>query len=105
MLDTQQIDKVKATMRTVGWQEVMLPAMQEHGKQLIKLLLKAPSERPEPYRSIPDDVIRGEVRGIQWLIEIWTMEIGVFEHNQRRDQEDEAQANGSTADSISANQR
>lgn len=88
MLAPAEIQKLKTQLALSGWTDVQYPAMKNHRDGLVGIVLKCGAERPEPYRTIPDDIIRGEIRGVEWAMNVWQQEIAVSDHNRMRDELD-----------------
>jgi hypothetical protein len=93
MLTAEDIDKVKLTMRTAGWNEVMLQRVADRIRAKIKILLLHPSERREPERD--DNVLRAQIAELQWFVEYWDAEIQAHEINRKADELRDREMNGS----------
>ena len=88
MLSPEEIEKLRPVMAMAGWREVMRPVIQNHGIQMTKVILTPPSERPGAYKEMDDNILRGEIRACEWMMSVWQNEIKVYDHNQKKDEED-----------------
>jgi hypothetical protein len=96
-LDDEAIRKLRVTMATSGWNDVMRPAIENRGRQAIKALTLGRSERAKEYAGqefdAEDDLLRAIIRDCTWMTNVWQNEIAVADHNRRLDELDrQAQA-------------
>jgi hypothetical protein len=82
MLSSEQIDKVRLTLQTSGWNEVMMPAYKMRATEAIKALCLAPEERQGQFKGLDDSTLRAIVRETEWMLNVWVNEINVFEMNR-----------------------
>ena len=91
MLSAEQIEKLRPMLQTSGWREVVVPLLEARKKRMQEIAFLLPSERPEPYRGLDDQVatslMRGEVKCCEWLMHAFTNEVMVRDLNEQRDQE------------------
>ena len=103
MLNDEQIQKVRGTMQTGGWKDVVVPLVVNRGRELTKLALRMPTERGAPYKDMEDrdamNHIRGRIEEIEWLISFFENEVNAFDYNRQRD-ELARQANGVEANTL-----
>lgn len=81
-LDDDQIRKLRTTLATEGWREVIEPLVAERGHRFMKMAFGPVSERPEAYRDAEFDFFRGVVDNTQWMLTYWKAEIDVHNHNE-----------------------
>lgn len=86
MLNEDQIQKIKLTLASGGWNDVMKPAIANRGNAALKQLVLSPSEREGEYKGMDDNAIRARIREAEWMLSAWTNEVTVFELNRRRDE-------------------
>ena len=103
-LDADQIQKVRQTLFTAGWREVIAPAIANRGRNALKSLALSRTERVSAYKGTDfdtdDDVLRAIIRDCEWMISVWTNELAVAEHNRTLDELDRQ---NSTQDPAGAN--
>lgn len=81
----------------------MQPALVNRGKQAIKALTLAPSEREKEFKGTvfdtEDSVLRAMIRDCEWMIAVWGNELAVSEHNRRLDELDRQDSNAPVTNS------
>lgn len=82
-LNDDQLDLVRQTLATRGWNEVMQPFYLNRGRQALKLLALYPAERAGELKDLEDDQLRAVVRECEWMTNVWRNELQVAEHNRR----------------------
>ena len=91
-LNDEQIQKVRLTLATSGWNDVMRPAIENRGRQALRALTLSRSERAVELKGTDmdtdDDILRAMIRDATWMTTCWTNEISVAEHNRRLDELD-----------------
>ena len=91
-LNDEQIQKVRLTLASSGWTEVMYPALVNRGQQAVKALILSRSERTSQYKGTDfdtdDEVLRAMIRDTNWMVVCWANEINVAEYNRQRDELD-----------------
>lgn len=92
MLTADEIDKLKLTLRTAGWNEVILQRVADRIRGKIKTLLLHPSERRESEQD--DNVLRAAIQELQWFVECWEAELQAAEINRQADELRHEQMNG-----------
>lgn len=97
MLDQEEVGHLRRMMQTEGWSKVMKPYLVNRGNNLIRALCRAPSERPSPYKDLDENVMRGELRAIEGLLNWVENEVAVADHNRQRDELDAANGRGEPA--------
>lgn len=90
MLSAEQVDKLKLTLASSGWREVIFPAIQQRAQEAVKNLVLNPAERAGEYEGLADDQIRHRIRALEWMSRIWDLNIQVADHNRRLDELDSA---------------
>lgn len=85
-LDREQIDKVRLTMLSAGWNDVMKPALEQRVRQKIKSLILFPAERNG--KDQDDSALRAAIKELEWMLVSWQNEIAASDHNQRVDELD-----------------
>ena len=97
-LNEEQIQKIRHTLSTSGWYEVMKPALENRGRNAVKALTQSRSERAVEYKGTDfdtdDDVLRAVIRDCTWMVGCWGNEIAVAEHNRTLDELDRQSASG-----------
>lgn len=98
-LSYEKVQHLKVMTHHTGWSEILEPYLRARGNELIRLLLMPPSERPEPYRSLEENIVRGEIRGIEGVLRWVQNQIVAADHNQKLDELD-AQARTNSGDTA-----
>jgi len=92
MLTDEEVQKVRLVMASLGWNDVILPAIVNRGKQAVKALVMSRAERSNQFKGTDfdtdDDVLRALIRDCEWMMATWTNELAVAEHNRRLDELD-----------------
>lgn len=100
-LNEEQIQKVRLVIASSGWNDVMRPALENRGRQAVKALCLAPTERAAAFKGsdfdTEDHVLRAIIKDSEWMIAVWSNEIAVFEHNRRLDELDRQGTNPASA--------
>ena len=103
-LNEEQIEKLRLTTSTAGWNDVILPIVAGRGRQAIEALLLDPSERGGEFKNMSDDAIRARARAVEWLLAVLRNELAAATHNRRLDELDrQAAAEAATQGSPPAN--
>ena len=88
--DPDVIARIRALLASAVWNTDIKPALAERARGLIKTLVLSEAERPQP--SQPEDMIRGRIQEIEYILSAFENEIRVFDHNRLRDELDRRQA-------------
>ena len=90
MLDETQIQQVRMTLATDGWNRVIKPLVQKRGNAAVKALTVTRSERAVDFKGsdydTEDDVLRAMIRDCEWMLVVWDNEVLVHDQNRRRDE-------------------
>lgn len=86
MLSEEEIGKLRLTLVTGGWNDVIKPRIQKRAHDAIKALVLTPPERTGEYKNLSDDAIRSRITECEFMLAVWNNEIVVFEGNRRRDE-------------------
>jgi hypothetical protein len=89
MLNSEQIQKVRQTLQTSGWTEVMLPVILNRGKAALQALTLSPEERLRgggEFKDTDDFLLRAFIRDCEWMVACWQNEIKVFELNRQMEE-------------------
>ena len=105
-LNPEQIDKIRVLLAGGGWNDVMKPAIENRGRQAVKALTLARTERATQMAGTDfdteDDVLRAIIRDCNWMVVCWYNELSVADHNRRLDELDRQ---NSLDNAIAANPR
>ena len=100
-LNDEQVQKVRQTLYTAGWNDVMKPALENRGRQALKALVLSRTERVAAFKGTDfdtdDDVLRAVIRDVEWMTCVWDNEVKVSEYNRQRDELDRLNSNEGTA--------
>lgn len=92
MLDNEELAKVRVVLTGSGWNDVMRPRIEARGREAVKALILARSERATECKGTDfdtdDDVLRAMIRVCNWMSVSWYNEVNVAEHNRRLDELD-----------------
>jgi hypothetical protein len=92
MLTEDEVQKVRLVMASLGWNDVIRPAIENRGRQAVKALVLSRSERANQFKGTDfdtdDDVLRALIRDCTWMVAVWTNELAAAEHNRRLDELD-----------------
>lgn len=86
MLNQDQVEKLKITMSTAGWREVVIPAIAARGNESIKALCLSPSERKGEAQNVQDEDLRARIREAEYVLGAFQNEVKVFDMNRARDE-------------------
>lgn len=85
MMTKDEREKVRLTLQTSGWLEVMAPRIKARQQQFEKIGRLFPNERPEPYKSMDDSAVtvmaRTEARCWEWFLNSFQNEVMIGDHN------------------------
>lgn len=90
-LNDEQIGKIRMTMATAGWNDVVIPILQQKMNAALSALRLDPSERKAEkgiYADTEDATLRAVIRECEWITFVFRNEVSVFDANQRRDELD-----------------
>jgi len=85
-LNSEQIDKLKLLLLTSGWNDVILPVIQNRARQALEALRLDPEERAGQWKGKSDQSIRDRLTEIEFLASVWHNEIAVFDANKRQEE-------------------
>src|SRR5262245_9442234 len=96
MLSPEQMEKLRLTMQTGGWREIVMLACANRANLMIKTLVLSPSERRGEFSGDSDEVIRGRIKEQEWFLTIWDANLKADNINRVADELDRqaAEANG-----------
>lgn len=101
MLNDEQVQKVRQTLSTSGWNDVMRPALENRAREAMKALTHSRTERAGSYKGThfdtDDDILRAIIRDCEWMVVCWQNEVQVAEYNRQRDELDRLDPNDGTA--------
>jgi hypothetical protein len=96
-LSEDDAQKLRQTMMTSGWNEIILPTLERRGQQALKALVLSRPERAAAYKSTDfdtdDDVLRAIIKDCAWMAKIWVAETSAAEHNRQVDELDRQYSN------------
>lgn len=96
-LTEEQVQKVRLVLSTAGWNDVMRPALENRGRQALKSLTLARSERAGHFKGTDfdteDDVLRAIIRDCEWMVACWSNEIRVAEYNRNLEELERRESN------------
>jgi hypothetical protein len=81
-LDPDQIEKLRLTLTTSGWKDVMEPVIAKRAHDAIKSLVLRPSERSGEYKEMEDSEIRARIKEAEWNLAVWRNEINIHDANR-----------------------
>jgi hypothetical protein len=90
MASSDQVQALRLMMQTDGWKTVFQPWLVATGHDLVKQILEVPSRRTAQWRDVPEDVMRGEIRRIEYILTWTANQLQVEDHNRLRDELDQA---------------
>ena len=85
-LNQEQIDLVRSTLSTRGWQEVMKPIMVNTGRLAMEALLVNPEKRTGEYQGVDDSDIRAEVKAYRRFLNFFENELAAEQANRLMDE-------------------
>jgi len=85
-LDPDQINKLRLTVSSAGWNDVVEPAIARRAQEAIKGLVLLPSERSGEFKDMTDDQIRIRIKEAEWFLAVWRNEIRVHDFNRQNDE-------------------
>ena len=91
MLSSEEVEKLRGLLQTSAWREVVVPKLEARKKRMEEIGLMLPTERPEPYKGLDDQMAtslaRGEARCCEWLLHAFENEVVVHDLNHKRDEQ------------------
>ncbi len=99
-MNDEQIERLKLTLATSGWKDVIQVIYAQRGQALIKVLVQAPDQRSGEFKGASDDLIRGRLQEIEWTLTAWHNQIVNHEINRR--QEEARNGSGTAPEPIQA---
>ena len=81
-LAPEAIDKLRVTLSSLGWNDVIKPVIAQFGKRTIDALLTSPEARSGEFNGATDAEIRGEFKAYRRVLEFFEQEVRVFESNK-----------------------
>lgn len=87
-LDADSVEKLRATMASSGWNDVIEPSLINRSKQILNALRTVPGKRSGEFKELEDHDLRAKLDEIEWLLVAFRNEIKVFDHNRRLDELD-----------------
>lgn len=96
MLNEEQIQKVRLTLSSSGWIDVIVPAVLNRGKQALDALTLSEGERQKAggeFKDTDDMLLRAIIRDCQWVVAAFQNEVKIFDYNKRQE-ELQSQENG-----------
>ena len=97
-LSGEQVDRLRGTIGSLGWQEVIKPVLTNAGKQALGALTEPEKARTGDYKDRSDDYLRGLFHAYQTVLTLFENEIEVDRINRLREKarkDDEGVAAGS----------
>ncbi len=96
MLAEEDLAKLRGTLHTSGWTDVIAPRLVKRGREALRELKLLPSERSGSLTGLKDGVasafLKGRIAEIEWMLAAWDNEMQVADYNRRRDELDGVQA-------------
>jgi len=86
VLNEDQVQKVRMTLMSSGWNEVMRPIAARRAQEVIKALVLSPGERTGEFKEKPDDALRAIIQESEWWLTVWENEVKMFDINRRMDE-------------------
>jgi hypothetical protein len=89
MINEDQYQKLRLTLSTSGWNDVIKPAYEARGRMALKALVLSASERAKAggeFANVEDGDLRAIIRECEWMTAVWQNELNVFEMNRRGDE-------------------
>lgn len=84
-LSEGQIEKLRPTLLSLGWQEVIKPVIANSGKQIVDMTMDPSVARAGEYEGVNDDVLKGEFRAYRKILTFFENEVAVHDENRLRD--------------------
>ncbi len=84
MMSPDEADKMRLMFSTAGWNDVMMPRIQNRIRTHIRTLLEYPEKRKEEDRD--DRSLRTRIEELEWVLVAFQNEANIALHNQRIDE-------------------
>jgi hypothetical protein len=84
-LTAEQVEKLRGTLGSLGWQDVIKPVLANTGKTVITALLDPGSARDGEFKNMSDDYLRGMFAGYQRVLTFFEAEVETERINRLRD--------------------
>lgn len=84
-LTGEQIDKLRGTIFSLGWQEVVKPVLANSGKVAMDMLLDPAIKRDGEYSGATDDSLRGTIKAYKSVLAFFENEVRAFDQNKAID--------------------
>jgi len=85
-LTDQQIEKLRPTVMSQGWQDVVKPIIQNSGRAAMDAMLLMPERREGEFKGASDDYLRGQVAVYGRMLAFFERELEFFEQNRLMDE-------------------
>jgi len=80
-VDDEVVLKLRQTLNSEGWQTVMLPAIEQSIDYVKTQLGLREKERAPQFTDTPEDFMRGQLQALNWVLNIWDLNINIYERN------------------------
>ncbi len=98
MLDVEDVQKLRLTLASSGWNDVIQKALKKRILQATNALCLEEAERLEHFKgtdfATDDKSLRAIIRDSIWMTTVWYNEVNVAEHNRQLDELERRQAAG-----------
>lgn len=81
-LTEQAIEKLRGTLNSLGWTDVMKPVISQFGKGAIDALVTSPSARTGEHAGADDNELRGSFKAYRRVLEFFEQEVKIHEANR-----------------------
>lgn len=89
MLTEDQVNKIRQTMATSGWNDVVIPAAMNRGKQALIALTLSPPEREKAggeFAHFDDSLLRAVIKDSEWWVAAFVNEVKMHDYNRRQEE-------------------
>ena len=85
-LEESEIQKLRLTLSSSGWTDVMQPRILQRGRAALEALVETPNARTGEFKGMSDEDLRSRIRECEWMSVAWSNEVTVFDLNRARDE-------------------
>ena len=98
MLDSDEVQKLRLTLASSGWNDVIQKALKRRIQQATNALVLNDAERADHFKgtdfATDDKSLRVIIQDCVWMTTVWYNEVAVAEHNRTLDELERQQAAG-----------
>lgn len=92
-LSGDTVDKLRGTLGSLGWTDIMKPIIAQFGKTALDALTINPDRRDGDFKGVTDDELRGQFQAYRRILTFFDQEVKVFDQNRVLEEAEKQRAN------------